>query len=170
MSRRTLAVRSIAFAALLFSSANPMRAEHIDPIGLLTPIDNTAPSKTPKSVTPQSPTPNLATPSAPAPPSSSKVLMCVQRDLVDLHAWDHPAPGSRMAAFRKMAIPYIQSIGRPGWEYWILDVHYNRFDPRQPADASALVVQLSPASGRFNPANPSCPAKYAGYWLDITHK
>jgi hypothetical protein len=93
--------------------------------------------------------------------------MCVQRDLVDQHAWDHPAPGSRMSAFRRMAIPFIQSFGRPGWEYWILDVHYNRFDPRQPTSAGTMVVQLPPTSGRFDPANPSCPAKYAGYWINI---
>jgi hypothetical protein len=74
-----------------------------------------------------------------------------------------------MAAFRSMAMSYIQSFGRPGWEYWILDVHFNRFDPRQPASGDTMVVQLSPTSGRFDPANPSCPAKYAAYWVNSAH-
>ena len=94
--------------------------------------------------------------------------MCVQRDLVDQHAWEHPVFGSKMASFRRMAIPYIQSVGQQGWEYLILDVHFNRFDPRQPESPDTMVVPLAPNSGRFDPANPTCSAKFAGYWINVT--
>ena len=128
---------------------------------------------------PQPPANNLPTPPQPAPagdpiggggfitpPTSFNALMCQPADLGRNSSW---RPGSKMAAFQDMAARYIASVAKPGWQYWISQAQYERFDPATTMSGDQFMSAVSPDSGRFDPFDPKCPSGYEGFWLPVRH-
>lgn len=101
-----------------------------------------------------------------APPTSFTVLMCLPEDLARNSSW---RPGSKMAAFQDMAGLYIASVAKPGWQYWISQAQYEKFDPARTASGDHFITAVSPDSGRFDQFDPKCPSGYEGWSLPVRH-
>jgi hypothetical protein len=103
------------------------------------------------------------------PPSTFKSLLCVSADLVANNSWNQPEDGSKMAAFKEMAGRYIVSVAKPGWEYWITQGQFERFDPASALSGDQFVSALSPDSGKFDEFDPQCPSGYSAFWVQVSH-
>jgi hypothetical protein len=69
--------------------------------------------------------------------------------------------GGKMDVFQKIIGPYILSIAKPNWQYWIHEQAYARFNPAATADPASLVFPvLHPQA--------SCPTNYSIFWLQKT--
>jgi hypothetical protein len=100
------------------------------------------------------------------PPTSFDALMCFPEDLARKSSWK---PGGKMAAFQDMAASYITSVAKPGWQYWISEAQYERFDPTTNASGDQFVSAVSPDSGRFDEFNPQCPSGYEAFLVHVNH-
>ena len=100
------------------------------------------------------------------PPTSFNALMCLPADLAHNSSWK---PGSKMAAFQDMAARYIASVAKPGWQYWISQAQYERFNPATSTSGDQFVSAVSPDSGRFDEFDPQCPSGYEGFWVQVHH-
>jgi hypothetical protein len=89
----------------------------------------------------------ITPPKASAPEIS--VDVCVPPDLVDKLSWDHPAPDSRMAAFKTYLTSFVGNYGKRGVLYRITDDAFDRFDRGRP-DPSTVFQAV--------PAGQGCPA------------
>jgi hypothetical protein len=103
------------------------------------------------------------------PPSSFKSLLCVSEDLVTNNSWNQPEAGSKMAAFKDLAGRYIVSVAKPGWEYWIAQGQYERFDPAAASSGDEFISAVSPDSGKFDEFDPQCPSGYSAFWVQVRH-
>ena len=100
------------------------------------------------------------------PPATFNALMCLPEDLGRKSSWK---PGSKMAAFQDMAARYIASVAKPGWQYWISEAQYERFDPTTSSSGDQFVSAVSPDSGRFDEFDPKCPSGYEGFLILVSH-
>lgn len=103
------------------------------------------------------------------PPTSFNALLCVSADLANNSSWSKPEAGSKMATFKDLAADYIISVAKPGWEYWIVQGQYERFDPATTTSGDQFVSAVSPDSGRFDEFDPKCPSGYAAFWVPVRH-
>jgi hypothetical protein len=100
-------------------------------------------------------------------PSTYNVLLCIPQNLVDKYSFTNPDAGSKMETFKNLAANYIFSVAKPGWQYWIADGQFERFNPASVTKGDKIVSQISPDSGRFDEFNPRCPANTAGFTIAI---
>ncbi len=139
----------------------------------------------PPATAPAAPPPPAAAPSSPpasppaddpfgsggfiTPPTSFNALLCVSADLANNSSWSNPEGGSKMDTFKYRVGTYIQSVAKPGWEYWIAPGQYERFDPATTSSGGQFVSSVSPDSGRFDEFDPKCPSGYAAFWVKVSH-
>ena len=74
-----------------------------------------------------------------------------------------------MAAFQDMAARYIASVAKPGWQYWVSEAQYEKFDPTTSTSGDQFVSAVSPDSGRFDEFDPKCPSGYEGFLILVSH-
>lgn len=103
------------------------------------------------------------------PPTNFNALLCVSADLANNSEWSNPEGGSKMDTFKHQVGSYVNSVAKPGWEYWIMPGQYERFDPATTSSGAQFVSAVSPDSGRFDEFNPKCPSGYAAFWVKVSH-
>lgn len=103
------------------------------------------------------------------PPTTFNALLCVSADLASNSEWSNPEGGSKMDTFKHRVGSYVNSVAKPGWEYWIMPGQYERFDPATTSSGAQFVSVVSPDSGRFDEFNPKCPSGYAAFWVKVSH-
>jgi hypothetical protein len=103
------------------------------------------------------------------PPTTFKVMLCVPAAIGNSSSWNQPEAGSKMDTFKNRVASYIFSIAKPGWEYWIVQGQYERFDPSAPMSGDQIVSAVSPDSGRFDRFDPTCPSGYAVFLVTVKH-
>lgn len=149
------------------------------------PAAATPPAAAPPAAEPAAPPPPAAAPAAPptsppsddpsggggliTPPTTFNALLCVSADLASNSEWSNPAGGSKMDTFKHQVGSYVNSVAKPGWEYWIMPGQYERFDPATTSSGAQFVSVVSPDSGRFDEFNPKCPSGYAAFWVKVSH-
>ncbi|MEO8724526.1 MAG: hypothetical protein ABI383_00250 [Acidobacteriaceae bacterium] len=131
-----------------------------------TPPPPTAPSPPPASPPADDP---IGTGGFITPPTSFNALLCVSADLANNRSWSKPEAGSKMDTFKYRVASYIKSVAKPGWEYWIGQGQYERFNPATTSSGGQFVSAVSPDSGRFDEFDPHCPSGYAAFWVQVRH-
>lgn len=103
------------------------------------------------------------------PPTTFQVMLCVPAAIGNSSSWSQPEAGSKMDTFKHRVARYINSVAKPGWEYWIVQGQYERFDPSAPMSGDQIVSAVSPDSGQFDRFDPTCPSGYAVFLAKVSH-